>query len=694
MARPAGAGSDAGAGYATLAAGVPARGAPDSALSFNSGERFRRRGGFVAAGALYRDYTGLAPPPAGVVCLGWQQLKSRNLDAGAGEDVGMLGTRLEEAGRTSAVLGNADSYGRPVRLAPLICADGRGSVAVGDVADTGIASPGSAGGTRTDYEELARQARATLDRVDVLVVDTGDTARIDREQASSADTMVEDERGAALARFDRFAADIAGALDLRESLLIIVSPGAPAESIRGGNFLTPFLAAGRGFSGGLVTSASTRRPGLVTNTDFLPTVLSFYGLSAPSSAVGAAMETSGSAVTPGGLKRLSEQVAETRKARWPIGIIGGSLAIVLSIVSVLCWLSASGRLAWPARPGRLARVIAPASVVLLAAPLSFVVASAFTYHGYAFPALFCPAFSLAVGLSAWWLSRVRRRLDPVVVVALLTVAVIIADQFAGGRLMLLPLLGSGGLEGLRFYGLTNIMVGVLVAMTVWAAAGIMRLVPGEGRGGRAGRYSRTMLYAALAGVALFTGLGSLGANLGGFVAAAVTFLVFSLSLADGGLTRFRAFVVVPAVTAFGVGAVIGIDAVFFRTHASRSVRGGAARLFPIVGRKLAIYAGQIEYLLVPALLLIAGIVAAALWMRRPGYWEERWRSDLERTAALYSLLVGGLVGLVCNDTGITLLIAVAMASALALCYYAASASFGAPAADGGSAPAPAATPAG
>lgn len=678
VARTAGSRLEPGAGHLTLGMGAPSRGARDAALSFNSGERFNRGDGSVSADEMYAEFSGFTAPAGGVVCLGWQQLVRANFGTGSREDVDTLASELEGARKRCAVLGNSDFYGQPARFAPLICAGAQGIVPRGDVAGPGIPSPDSPGGVMTDYGRLAGQVREMLDSVDVLVVDTGDTARIDREQAASTEQATGAHRRTALRRFDRFASDVARHLDLRESLLIIVSPGPPEESVSGGSFLTPFIAAGRGFSSGLLTSASTRRPGLVSNTDFMPTVLSFYGLAVPARAVGSPMEPSGSRTRPGDLQRLAAQVPETLAARWPIVLTGGSLAIVISVISVLCGLAGQGRLSRPASPARPARVIAPASLVLLAAPLACIVVSAFTYRGYAFPALFCSAFSLIAGLGAWGLSKMRRGPDPVAVLGLLTAAVIIADQFAGGRLMLLPLVGSGGLEGLRFFGLTNLTVGILLAMTLWAAAGIMRAVSRGAEGRKERRFAKALVFATLAGVALFVGLGALGANLGGFVTAAVTFLVFAFALSKRGLTRFKAFLAVPAAVVLGVGAVVAVDAAFFRTHASRSLDEGAGRLIPILGRKLAIHAGEIEYFLVPALLLIAAVLAAALWIRKPGsWWEERWHDDPERTAALYAILTGGLVGLVVNDTGITLLVAMALISTLAWSYYASSASFGA-----------------
>ena len=655
---------DFSAEYVTLGEGVRAKGARDAGLSFNSGEQPSGFSGRTA-GTLYSYYTGYSAPKAGVVCLGFPQVW-RNNEAAANEDnAGLLGRLLRESGRRAAVVGNSDDLRGLVRLAPLICCDERGAVPLGDVSDdTSMSTPDSTGGYRASPARLLEKSARLLGQADMLVVDGGDTGRIDRESSKLDPDLIKRERASELRNVDGIARELASLLDLKHSLLLVVSPGAPVEAREEGNYLTPFIAAGKGFGHGLLTSSSARRPGLINNSDFLPTALDFFGVQWPSQVVGAPMSTvKGPSDTVGYLKKLNEQFAVTREARWPIVVTYAVIAALFTCIAALCMPGINARLRWPREPGRLQVFIRPASVVLLSAPLSFVTVSAFHYSGSLFPALFCAGFSILVGGGAWLMQRGRRRLDPFVAVCLLTSLVILTDLFFGGRLIMLPLLGVSALEGMRMYGLTNILTGLLIATSVWGVAGLTGdTVLRRG-------IARWSILVVLLGFSFMIGFGGLGANAGGFIAALATTLTFFTATSERGFTGWRTAGVVTA-TAAGTACMILLDSVFVHTHAGKVVSGPAGRFLPLVQRKLMIQFGQISFYLFPAIVLIVAIVALAIWFRRPGsFWEKRWEGERLQTATLFSLVVGSLVALVFNDTGIAMLAVMTLVSVLAMAFY-------------------------
>jgi hypothetical protein len=656
---------DLGADYVTLGAGVRARGAGDAELSFNSSERPAGFGGTRTAGELYRGFTGGSAPPDGVVCLGFTQVLNKNKGAGTGENVGLMGRLLREAGLEAAVAGNGDSLQKVVRLAPLVCCEEKGVVPLGDVSDgTTVFAPESPGGYRTDYARLLDESRRLLAASDLLVVDTGETGRIDRESGNMDPDLLARERAAALKRVDRFAREMTSMLDLDSSLLLVVSPGAPMEAREEGNYLTPFIAAGNGFGRGLLTSQSARRPGLVNNVDFLPTAIGYFGLAVPSGVVGSAMNTvKGPADQVGYLKDVNAQFGVTRRARWPVVVTYLALVFLTMCMAALCLPAVSRRLGWPRDLGRAARSTSVAAVVLLAGPLSFLVVSAFRYGGYTFPAVFCAAFTLVVGLGAWLLQRGRPRMDPVVALCLLTASVMVVDLFMGGRLVMIPLLGGSALEGMRLYGLTNTLVGLLLATSLWGIAGLWGSRALE-RGA-----ARWLLLLALLGLSFVVGFGALGANVGGFIAAIATCLTFFVATSKRGFTGWRTAGIALA-TAAGTGVMILLDSLLTRTHAGKLVSGGGGGFVSLVQRKLVIQFGQISFLLLPALVLVAAVVAMALWLRRPGsFWRRRWEGEKLQTATLFSLVVGSLVALVFNDTGVAMLGMMTVITVLAMSYY-------------------------
>ncbi len=667
---------DLGADYVTLGAGVRSKGTKfpqDAGLAFNSGEKPAGRGDGRTAGELYSSYTGRRAPPLGVVCLAFPDVLRNNVSVGNKGAPGLMGRRLRDAGKRTAVVGNTDSIRRTVRLAPLICCDDTGAVPAGDVSDdTQVLSPRSPGGYVASGTRLLKESERLLASADMLVVDTGDTGRADREYPAIADDVLARDRAEALRRVDRLAEQLVSKLDLSSSAVLVVSPGAPAAARLDADYLTPFVAAGRGFSRGLLTSPSARRPGLVNNVDLLPTVLQFYGLGTPTAVVGAPMTTSphgGDSVAY--LRKLDAQLGVTRKTRWPIVVGYFVLAAAELCLALLCVPAVNERLNFPRDTHRVARFARVAAVVLMAGPLSFLVVSAFHYTGYVFPLFFCLGFTILVGFGAWLLQRGRPRIDPFAVVCLLTAAIMIVDLFAGGRLFIIPLLGVSALEGMRLYGLSNTLVGLLLGVSFWGVTGLAgdrALEPGP---------ARWAVLASLLAVAFVVGFGALGANMGSFIVALAAALIFWFATSKRGISGWRA-ACIAAVTAATTAVMIVIDGTFVHTHAGKLVSEGPGRFAPLVQRKLMTTLGQIKFMLVPSLILIAAVFAIALWMKNPqSFWRRRWEEERLQTATLFSLVLGSLIVMVFEDTGVAMLGTMTLVSALAMSYYlAAEASMG------------------
>ena len=657
---------DLGADYVTLGAGLKARGSQNASLSFDSVETLSGGSAAITAGQYYRDSSGVDLPAAGTACLGFPDIKVNNASSRSEADPGLLASLLGEAGKTAAITGNEDGFRHPVRLAPLIVCGPKGVVGLGRVAGLTLPAPMEPGGLRTDMLSLASQSRLLLNRSDLLVIDTGDTGRADREGANMADAALKAARAAALKRADAFAAAAAGWLDLDSSLLVVVSPGAPMENRLKGDYATPFIAAGKGFGKGLLTSSSTRRPGYVNNVDFLPTVMDFFGKGVPSSVVGSSMATAGAAPGSKGtmayLQSLDRQYTVTRTAKWPVVLgflIGMGIFLLLALASIPRF---SRRVMSEQWRSRIAGALRPVSIVLLAAPVSFLLVSAFSYSNWVFPLLFCSLYTLVVGLGAYFLTRGRDGVNPAARVCLFSAAVMSVDLLFGGRLLIFPLLGSSAQDGARFFGQSNAIAGLMIAYALWGVAGLGEKAVKRGP-------ARWAVLVALAFIAFIVGFGSLGANFGAFIAAAATGVIFFFGTTEKGFRGWR----VPAIvlgTAAATVAMVAIDGLFVHTHAGHALAAGSGQDISLVGRKLAILFGQIKSILFLAILMIVVVVAFALWMKRPGsMWRERWKTDTAWTAGLFAILLGSIVALVFNDTGIAMMGSMVMVTVPVLVYH-------------------------
>ncbi|MFQ6133312.1 MAG: hypothetical protein ACE5R4_14815, partial [Armatimonadota bacterium] len=224
----------------------------------------------------------------GLVLEGIDELHEANRRLTYDVEVGALGRALHQAGLRTALVGNADwtdAAGRHVSSlwAIAIAMDDHGVVDCGEVGRSVLRQGDDGTLIWTDRAELLAQLDRCLDQADVVVIEAGDTGRIAHlPEASTSPTQEPSARHQALAQTD----ELLGAVLKRarpEWLFVFVTPSpSPTEF----SWLTPLIVRGPERRGGLLTSGTTLRPGLVATIDFAPTVLAYFGLPIPPSFTG------------------------------------------------------------------------------------------------------------------------------------------------------------------------------------------------------------------------------------------------------------------------------------------------------------------------------------------------------------------------------------------------------------------------
>lgn len=414
-----------------------------------------------------------------------------------------------------------------------------------------------------------------------------------------------------------------------DEVLVVVAFPWPSDAMRAaGDVVTP-LVLGRGDprdlldGGGSVaglTSATTRRQGLVANVDVAPTLLSFLGAARPAGMVGAAIEAEGGPPGP-----LHERYLGLRRIRVPlqIGILGLALAALIA---------ASLFLARPLEAPATARALGAWTVVGISVPVASYVVGALPSITWLTALVTVVLVGTGIALLASRLGRTAPTAAPAFVGAI-AVSLLAADAALGWRAMLMPVIGGGALEGGRYYGIGNVWAGVLVAGAVLLAA---HLTPWAGA-------------ALLATAGLFAGFPGMGANFGASVtlfAAAGLWLALRvrgrIGTVEGALAA--------AVTAAGAGVVVLAHRLFGpeTDHIARASGAGAAGALETLWRRLAINLEVTSQVPVAWLVLaVLGGAAVLAWRRwGPLAADPAWRD------ACLVLAVAGLVGWLVNDTGI------------------------------------------
>ena len=441
-----------------------------------------------------------------------------------------------------------------------------------------------------------------------------------------------------LVRLDRtsptFGADLREAVEAEpaDSVLVVVTSKTPPGGV-GNDELAPivmavgasaelFPAAG---PQGSLTSESTRRDGVVASADVGATFLT--ALPGPSSDLGTPIEI----IEGPPPFELHERYLAQRRMYIPIGGAAAAYVIGFGLVAV-AFLAAGPRVGvrWRRVAGWISLSVAMLAVGLLAAGHL----PELTY------AAVVPFIALVTVFGTLAFAPLERR-DVLLVPAGIGLAVLgcfVVEAALGWSAMLTPFVGGSQLDGGRFYGMPNVCIGLLVGACFWVA---QRLRTAAG-------------VVLLVGAALFAGLPSLGANLGG---AATLFAGAGLWIAVHERERlglWKGLAVFLGITLLGTALILLVHAVSpIETHVTRfeeevSGIGGiiekfADRLkvgFDLIARN--------PLALIPVLGLPVAILAA---LRPPS----ALRPSLERSPAwrdaILATLLTGVVAYVLNDSG-------------------------------------------
>jgi len=476
------------------------------------------------------------------------------------------------------------------------------STAVGPGAALALASPA---GTVSSYLPSAGGLSAgVLARCPLTVVDLGQIGGIERTGVSAVDR-----------RLAAIVADLPAG-----TLLVVTSPGAAVAPGPGGEpagppHLMTIVVNGPGYADGLLDSASTRRPGIVTLTDLTPTVAGWLGRAAPAGTVGARIGRTGRGDLAGPIGALlgrdtAEQVWLATHG-WFFAGYALADALAFGLPALLFWGADEERRRARARCWRIAGALAAA------VPLGSYLANLIPWWRQAHPAWWL--YGLAVGwtlvVAAAALAGPWRRdpLGPFGLICLATVALLGADAITGSRLQLESPFGLSLLVSGRYYGIGNDVLGVYCVSALAGAAWLGRAVP-----------RRPAAAAAAVGLFAVIALGwpGFGAKAGGTIAL-VPCLALLIAFAGGragagarvgwrwalpvalsGLALFAVF----ALVSYFVPAAGGSD---LGTFAGDLLRGGGGG---VLERKATSNVGTLTVSAARWLIPVAAAAAAAaLW---------------------------------------------------------------------------------
>lgn len=599
-----------------------------------------------SAGDEYATRTGFKAPELSAVFLGLGPAEKVTGPSGRPICFGLIGDSLHRVRKLTAAVGDADSDARPNRAVSVLACDSRGIIDRGLV---GWAVPYHDLRTDGDVSHLLEGIRFVSADAALTVVNYGLSTQLDEQRDRMSDEALAGYWAKMLRGLDTLVGELMDDESLESVALVSFSPSMSGTW----NRLTPIAIHIRGKQAGLLTSATTRTPGLISATDIAPTLLTVLDVHPVHRTVGLPARTiSSDADRLAVVHSMDKRVTANHVLLIPLlasfAAVGG-LALTVAAVLFALRKPISRRVSIALRFGMvyascsglatMLAVLAPSGVV------SYAVASV--------------AIAIAISTVALLLACFSRLRAPLLLTFGATAFVLVLDALTGGHLIRFSVTSSDQLDGFRYYGIGNEYGSALICMTALVALF------------SAPRYR--MALAAVLGAAVVTvlGTGSLGANYGATAAAVVTFALILVALRRGG---YRAMHVIGSLIA-GVliaGGFAYLDWLLTgsaSTHGARLIGGfGLGSVAEVAWRKLSMnlrIAGQDS----SARIFLAFVPFMALWFYvvQPRV-KQMIEDDRCLVACLKAVVVGAVAALLLNDSGVLMAVFMVAMTVLVLVY--------------------------
>lgn len=317
----------------------------------------------------------------------------------------------------------------------------------------------------------------------------------------------------------------------------------------GSPHLRAMIVAGPGYHDGLLTSAATRQPGIVTITDLTPSIFGWRGQRVPAGLVGSAITSSPRGPLAQQVKTMLGQDVANQVYRSIVGwfflYLGVGEAALFALIALV--LRGPNRGVLGGRPPGKARHVrrrvacyTAAGAFGAALPAGTFLAGLVPWGQFVHPAIWL------YGLGSGWAAVIavgaltgpwrKDPFGPVGFVCAVTLGVIGVDVITGSHLQIGAPFGLSLVEAGRLYGVGNNALGVYVVAgmltAAWAAVSVLR------------RGLAVIVAAAVAAATVIaSGWPGFGAKVGGTIAMAPAYLVLLAAIAGIKITPRRGLLI-------------------------------------------------------------------------------------------------------------------------------------------------------
>lgn len=623
----------------TIGSGNIARAYNNGIIAYNHGEPISAQG--KTAAQLYTSLTGYEPGSSAVLFVNLPEIAMGLSEENVTTVPGALGENLRLNKLKTAVLGNSDYDGIPLKIGAAIGMDAAGRIAFGDVGPNTLTYlPDRFINQGTNYSYLLEKLPAAKASADLIILELSDLARLEKSIPAFPSIYAE-EKSTCLRQIDQMAGQVLSGVDPERDLVLLFPVSPSTEQLALKDSFLPIVAYGKNISSGSLSSGSTRRDFIVASTDIAPTVLDFFGIEDElHSMIGVPVRA---VAFEGDTLETAMGIADSASTTTRLRTILVKSYVVMQIVFILLAVFA---IFW-IKPMR--KAAEPLVLSLVTVPLVFLFLGKLPLAQDIFYILSAILLVILITYLAAKLFK-GNMFHAFVAISAVTLIVLIIDTLTGTALVQSSVLGYDPMVGARYYGIGNEYLGIMLGSAIITASAFFE------------KYPYRPVLAALTVFFLFLcfiiGNPGLGAQSDGLITApaafAVTLFLLSNLKMHWGLVA-AVFGVIIAASAGLIGYEL-YKPVEMQSHLGRAfnqvIQGGSEELWAILLRKASMNIKLIRYTIWSRVFLVMFLVLSLLVFRPVGALRQLLQERPVLIKGFAGLITGAVIALIINDSGI------------------------------------------
>ncbi|GKZ04246.1 hypothetical protein [Paraclostridium bifermentans] len=569
-----------------------------------------------------------------------------NLDKGKyGSTLGELGQTLNNENLSVSVLGNADIGTKPEELNRNIAAmamDNYGRIDSGNVDNINKKDDSMPFGLSTDYNKLKNETKNQYDNSDIVFVELGDTYRLDLYKPYLNENTYKSMEKKIHKNIDEYLKEVFSLVD--ENDTVYVMSAFPKDiDYKNKRRLSPVVKFD-GTGKGLLTSATTRRDGVIGNVDIGAGILADYKLTS-NNMVGRELENIKNEDNINFLEKEYSKIVNISDVR--SGIIQffiNSTSIVLGLSIVLLIFRKKLENKYNKSIKKAFNLLKELSKFGLIMPVAFLLAPMFNFN----TKIGIYLSILALTLFIYFISRLIFKSDnkQIGFYATLSIFVIIVDALLGSYLMKNSIMSYDAIVGARYYGIGNEYQGIIIGSSI-AAMSILII----------NKKLPKIIVPILSLIILFISASpTMGANVGSAISESVALILFTMLVFNVKIDFKKAILIL-----FGAGLVVlGFAAIDMlsgsESHLSLFINqilvNGPTAILETFGRKISMNIQLMQnsswvYIIYVG---VIGLIVTSIFYKKE--FKEMMKNESYGKKAIVSIGAGAIVTFLVNDSGV------------------------------------------